>query len=225
MDVLDGVPNDRLKQSVEELEFGSLQDRINHEMLQSIADNKDMIEILTKVCNTHNRYVKNLQSQIKLIDNIVSANGIALNNIEKDLYEKERFVFNEKSYKESNKEIKCYCGHTITCDCEPFDVVANEYIKSKIEEAEKSGFVEPETKQMDIADAVDLFEHFINEYPIDYKPHFNALETCIAWIKAELHDKNVSIKTQMKDGCVNYGTSEGYEDHPRTGGLSPEKNK
>ena len=203
MDVLDEVsPNDktkdanenyneRLKDSVEELEFGSIQDKINH-------------EVQTQIGNLEIKMNKNTQGLLDVIS---------------DLYEKERFVFNEKSYEESNKEIKCYCGHTITCDCEPLNDVENEYIKSKIEEAEKSGFVEPETKQMDIADAVDLFAHFINEYPIDYKPHFNALETCIAWIKAELHDKSVSIKTQMKDGCVNYGTSEGYEDYPRTGGL------
>lgn len=198
MDVLDGVPNDRLKQSVEELEFGSIQDKINH-------------EVQTQISNLEIKMNKNTQGLLDVIS---------------DLYEKERFVFNEKSYEESNKEIKCYCGHTITCDCESLDVVANEYIKSLIEEGEKSGFVEPETDQMDIADAVDTVERYMTNYgDITDEKYQIANDTCLAWIKAELHDKSVSIKTQMKDGCVNYGTSEGYEDHPRTGGLSPEKNK
>ena len=83
------------------------------------------------------KIVEQLQSQVKALHTMVSANNIALNNVEKDLYEDEKFLFNEKSYEESNKEtlpqIKCYCGHTTMCDCEPLN---------RIEKAR-----EPETKQ------------------------------------------------------------------------------
>lgn len=122
-DILDEIaPNDKLKeasikynemirQKLEEAEeegfdddlmetdckgFDSTQDKINHEMLQLIAENNavndkryketcDVIEILTKVCNVQDKYINNLQSQIKLTDTIVSANNIALNNIEKNV--------------------------------------------------------------------------------------------------------------------------------------------
>ena len=115
-DILDEIaPNDKLKEAAikhnemirqkleeaeeegfdDDLEFGSKQIIINHDMF---------------------KIVEQLQSQVKALHTIVSANGIALNNVEKDLYEDEKFLFNEKSYEESNKEtlpeIKCYCGHT-----------------------------------------------------------------------------------------------------------------
>jgi len=103
--------NEMIRQKLEEaeeegfdddLEFGSKQIIINHDMF---------------------KIVEQLQSQVKVLHTMVSANSIALNNVEKDLYEDEKFLFNEKSYEESNKEtlpeIKCYCGHTTTCDCEP----------------------------------------------------------------------------------------------------------
>lgn len=84
--------NEMIRQKLEEaeeegfdddLEFGSKQIIINHDMF---------------------KIVEQLQSQVKALHTIVSANGIALNNVERDLYLNERFVFNEKSYEESNKE-------------------------------------------------------------------------------------------------------------------------
>lgn len=209
MDVLDEVePNDklkeaRLKESVEELEFGSTQDKINHEILQLIAENnalqedrwkknKDVLMKIHDVCELLVAKTSNNTSLIKLTDTMVSANNIALNNIEKDLYQDEKFVFNEKSYKESNKQIKCYCGHTTTCDCEPlnrFEKAEQDLIKSKLD-------TEPETKQMDIADAVEIMEDTKSQFynTLNYN---RALETCIAWIKAELHDKKVDdLKSQ-----------------------------
>ena len=187
---------DRLKESVKELEpyseerfgkhFGSTRDKINNEILQLIAENntlqedrwKNNEEVLMKiynVCKLLNERIDGNHSLIKLTETMVSANNIALNNVEKDLYVDERFVFNEKSYEEFNKEtlpqIKCYCGHTIMCDCEPLN---------RIEKSRES-----EAKQMDITDAVHIIEAIYHSIDTDTQDEI-AFETCIAWIKAEL---------------------------------------
>ena len=42
-----------------------------------------------------------------------------------------------------NDKINCYCGHTTICDCQPLNAIEkaeNDFIKSKIEEAEEEGF-------------------------------------------------------------------------------------
>ncbi len=196
---------DRLKESVKELEpyseerfgkhFGSTRDKINNEILQLIAENntlqedrwKNNEEVLMKIyniCKLLNEMIDSNHSLIKLTETMVSANNIALNNVEKDLYVDERFVFNEKSYEEFNKEtlpqIKCYCGHTIMCDCEPLN---------RIEKSRES-----EAKQMDITDAVHIIEAIYHSIDTDTQDEI-AFETCIAWIKAELHDKNVDKQT------------------------------
>ena len=44
-----------------------------------------------------------------------------------------------------NDKINCYCGHTTMCDCQPLNAIEkaeNDFIKSKIEEGEESGFVD-----------------------------------------------------------------------------------
>ena len=46
---------------------------------------------------------------------------------------------------DSNDQINCYCGHTTMCDCQPLNAIEkaeNDFIKSKIEEGEESGFVD-----------------------------------------------------------------------------------
>ena len=92
LNAIEKAENDFIKSKIEEgeeegfdddLEFGSKQIIINHDMF---------------------KIVEQLQSQVKALHTIVSANNIALNNVEKDLYEDEKFLFNEKSYEESNKE-------------------------------------------------------------------------------------------------------------------------
>jgi len=110
-DVLDGIPpNDKLKsdaipldeylsrrlrESVDELEFGSTQDKINHQTLMLIAENnavnderwkknEEVLIDIAKLCKSLSGQIDNLNSLIKLTDTIVSANSIALNNIEKE---------------------------------------------------------------------------------------------------------------------------------------------
>ena len=44
-----------------------------------------------------------------------------------------------------NDKINCYCGHTTICHCQPLNAIEkaeNDFIKSKIEEGEESGFVD-----------------------------------------------------------------------------------
>ena len=177
-DILDEIaPNDKLKeaaikhnemirQKLEEAEeegfdddlmetdykgFDSTQDKINHEMLQLIAENNavndkryketcDVIEILTKVCNVQDKYINNLQSQIKLTDTIVSANNIALNNIE------------ENVSKDIQNETECNLSETFKKSAQEME---DQFWKQK-DECTGNGVldaIEPETKQMDIADA------------------------------------------------------------------------
>ena len=63
----------------------------------------------------------------------------------------------------------------------------------------------PETKQMDIADAVAAIEPWFYSHRYWSESEKVAMETCLAWIKAELHDKEVEKKHTT-----------------RTGGLSPD---
>ena len=53
--------------------------------------------------------------------------------------------FNKRENVDSNDQINCYCGHTTMCDCQPLNAIEkaeNDFIKSKIEEGEESGFVD-----------------------------------------------------------------------------------
>ncbi len=51
---------------------------------------------------------------------------------------------------EKQHKINCYCGHTTICDCQPLNAIEkaeNDFIKSKIEEGEESGFVDKTRKK------------------------------------------------------------------------------
>ena len=74
-------------------EFGSTQDRINHEILQLIADNnavndkrwkanEDVLINIAEICKSLSGQIDNANSLIKLTNNITSANEIALNHLE-----------------------------------------------------------------------------------------------------------------------------------------------
>ena len=69
---------------------------------------------------------------------------------------------------------------------------------NNLNDLDKKGYCSetlPETKQMDIADAVDIVEKYMENYgDITDEKYQIANDTCIAWIKAELHDKNVSTE-------------------------------
>jgi RecJ-like exonuclease len=79
------------------MEFGSTQDRLNHEMvLQRAKDKEELMALIMELqfqTSQHNEVIEGLleitkmnREAISLVETIVSANGIALNNIEKDLY-------------------------------------------------------------------------------------------------------------------------------------------
>jgi hypothetical protein len=38
-------------------------------------------------------------------------------------------IFNIEKPQEESKQIKCYCGHTITCDCEPLQETLSTYLQ------------------------------------------------------------------------------------------------
>jgi len=208
------------------LEFATTQDRINHEMLILVKElqckQTNSIEILAKICGGQDEQIKLLQESIKLTDTIVSANGIALNNIEKDLYIDKRFAFNDDSLK-CDENIKIDVDFKDTCidfaeyaidvfdksDCDTLAELWVQYQKFMTEEVfkvlnqdkpsetieELTGVIdEPETKHIDIADAVEELKEIAIEYRASYgKQNFQyiVLDTCFAWIKAELHDKNL----------------------------------
>jgi hypothetical protein len=85
--------------------FGSTQDKIKDPVLMLIAENnaiqdekwklnEDVLISISKILKVMDEKIDLNRTGIKLTDNIVSANGIALHNIEKDLYEDDKFVFN-----------------------------------------------------------------------------------------------------------------------------------
>ena len=69
---------------------------------------------------------------------------------------------------------------------------------NNLNDLDKKGYCSetlPETKQMDIADAVDIVEKYMENYgDITDEKYQIANDTCIAWIKAELHDKKVRVE-------------------------------
>ena len=120
-------------------------------------------------------YSKDLESAAERYNNQIKCKSLAgLSGEEKVQAWNNLNDLDKKGYcSETLPQIKCYCGHTTTCDCEPL----------------------PETKQMDIADAVDTVEKYMEDYgDITDEKYQIANDTCIAWIKAELHDKNVSTE-------------------------------
>ena len=81
LDILDDIQSNNKS---DDLEFGSTQAKINHEMLMLVkelqaqnAKQTDSIELLLKISESQ-------QGQIKVLQNIVSTNEIALNHLEKD---------------------------------------------------------------------------------------------------------------------------------------------
>ena len=177
----------KLEERKDELEFGSTQDKINHEVLMLVKElqiqntkQTDTIELLSKISESN-------QKQIKVLQNIVSANEIALNHLEKD----------------GDDEIGiCPCGgfigHHQFC----------EHVKSS----------EPETKQMDIVDAVCITEDFCNPYsPVD-ECDFEALRTCTNWIRTE-YDKRIDEESKISK-VMQSVPNIGY-DCSKCGGTSP----
>lgn len=56
-----------------------------------------------------------------------------------EVYEVEGKLFAEPTIpQEESKQIKCYCGHTITCDCEPLEECKQETIEEFIKEVLES---------------------------------------------------------------------------------------
>lgn len=69
---------------------------------------------------------------------------------------------------DSNDQINCYCGHTTMCDCQPLNAIEkaeNDFIKSKIEEGEESGFDDIATTTIKQTDALEQ----IAEMMVDMK--------------------------------------------------------
>jgi len=79
------------------MEFGSTQDRLNHEMvLQRAKDKEELMALIielqfqtskqTEVINGLLELVRMNRDDIKQMGTIVSANGIALNYLEKEVF-------------------------------------------------------------------------------------------------------------------------------------------
>ena len=96
LDILDDIQsNDKS----DDLEFGSTQDRINHEVLQLIADNNAVNDERNKD-NLH--IFKTIQDMLKVLDAKVNGNrdiikliDDGVKDIENDLYVNERFKFSD----------------------------------------------------------------------------------------------------------------------------------
>ena len=96
IEYVDACKDDKPKGDDFNKHFGSTQDKINHEILQLIADNnaldderwkkyEDVLMEIYNICKLLDERIDDNHSLIKLTNTMVSANGIALNNVEKDL--------------------------------------------------------------------------------------------------------------------------------------------
>tara|TARA_R110000851_G_scaffold213766_1_gene366354 strand:- start:4466 stop:5194 length:729 start_codon:yes stop_codon:yes gene_type:complete len=187
----------------------SAQEKINHEILMLIAKNnavqdekwkknEEALMMVSKILKIVDEKIDCNSSGIKITDNIVSANAIALHNIEKDLYVDDKFVLSEAEDEETKcphslkdfRELKD--GDYACLICLPKEDFLEKNVSNTKQNTKKCDLHDtlPEAKQMDVWEALCILteESTLPSAGRDEKWN-TAYETCVAWTKGLLDKK------------------------------------
>lgn len=106
-----------------------------------------------------------------------------------------------------NDKINCYCGHTTICDCQPLNAIEkaeNDFIKSKIEEAEEEGFDD----DLEFGSKQIIINHDMFKIVEQLQSQVKALNTMVS-------ANNIALNNVEK-------AVDQYNGKTRTGGLTPD---